>query len=57
MNEINISIETVNAAFNGNEGYEVARILRELADSIEAGREPSKVKDSNGNTVGTVVFK
>jgi hypothetical protein len=57
MNEIIIKIETVNAAFEGAEGYEVARILRDLADKIEDNNQPSKVRDINGNTVGAIEYK
>ena len=54
MNKIIISINTANSAFEGNEGKEVARILRELADKLEHGGQPSSVRDINGNKVGTV---
>ena len=55
-----IRINLENAAFaDGNEGAELARILRKLADSIEsAGEAPrcfEKVRDVNGNTVGHYV--
>lgn len=50
-----VKIETGNAAFSdGNRNYEIARILRELADKLEHGHEPATVRDINGNTVGTV---
>lgn len=42
-----------NAAFaDGNRPAEVARILREVADKIDAGRTDGVVIDINGNTVG-----
>ena len=52
---IHIGLE--NAAFaDGNEGAELARILRKMADSIErAGEAPrcfEKIRDINGNTAG-----
>ena len=54
-----VSIRVDNAAFfNGAEGCEVARILREVADkfdgeALSAGQEVS-VRDVNGNKVGEV---
>lgn len=49
-----LKIETSNAAFSGDAaGYECARILRELAATIEEGRDGSgRIRDINGNTVG-----
>jgi hypothetical protein len=54
--KITISIETGNAAFEGDSGYEVARILRKLADEFENyGRSQfSGLYDHNGNKVGIV---
>ena len=57
-----IRIGLENAAFDdGNEGAELARILRKLADSIEsAGEAPrcfEKIRDINGNTVGQYAAK
>ena len=52
-----IRIDLQNAAFaDGDEGAELARILRKLAGSIEsAGEAPrcfENIHDVNGNTVG-----
>ena len=49
-----VSINTDSAAFSDDPGAEVARILRELADQLEAGRfgGPIQLRDYNGNTVG-----
>jgi hypothetical protein len=53
---ITITIKTGNAAFEDGEGYEVARILRELAERIED--QPNlhntyiPLMDYNGNKVG-----
>lgn len=52
---ITIKIDTDNAAFEDSPGYEVARILRQLADKINqfdglAGY--IKLYDVNGNKVG-----
>ncbi len=56
-----LEIETGDAAFEENEAAqrEIARILREVAESVEgwsgyASAEYSgRIKDVNGNTVGT----
>ena len=57
-----IRIDLENAAFaDGDEGAELARILRKMADSIEsAGEAPrcfENVRDVNGNTVGQYAAK
>lgn len=53
--DVNITIDTGNAAFDdGNREAEVARILREAADKIEAGYEDFGLYDFNGNKVGNV---
>lgn len=51
----NLSLRTANAAFEENSThYEVARILREIADDIEnSGKLHGSVMDYNGNKVGT----
>lgn len=60
-----IEIKTGNAAFadphtgeesSWDECYEVARILRELADSIESGKREGSCIDINGNKVGKFSF-
>jgi len=50
-----ITIKTDNAAFEDNGmATEMGRILRDLADKIEQGElPPLKLRDSNGNAVGT----
>lgn len=54
-----LTIETVNAAFDDAPASEIARILRDLADKLERdgvpmdGRENWRLRDVNGNTVGT----
>jgi len=51
-----------NAAFDeGGKGYELARILRDLADKVQETHsfnenDDTKLRDGNGNTVGTVKF-
>ena len=50
------TIKTTNAAFDGhcNTTFEIARILRDLADRVEQnGADIYLLHDSNGNTVGT----
>lgn len=49
-----LEIETGNAAFDDEgKAYEIARILRDLADKIENGAEAGSVRDINGNKVGS----
>jgi hypothetical protein len=53
-----LEIKTENSAFDGNCNEEIARILRNLADSL-VNDEPGNyyeytLKDINGNTVGIV---
>ena len=59
MKSITIKINTENAAFEGlDDGLtEVARILKEIAGKLENGSTPDKLRDLNGNTVGTVTIK
>lgn len=43
-----------NAAFqDGNKQAEVARILRKVAEKVEAGEDSGPCMDINGNKVGT----
>ncbi len=51
-----ITIKTDNAAFEGDAGPEVARILREIAGRIENGDTRVPCRDINGNLVGTAVL-
>lgn len=53
-------IRTGNAAFDENKSEEVARILREVADKIEANgvqRHFQSIRDINGNDVGRFAEK
>lgn len=52
-----ITMDTSNAAFTENDMCEVARILRDVATSLESGSENGKCRDINGNTVGTWQLK
>lgn len=58
---IKIVIKTENAAFeDDNRGPEVARILREIADSLAEGLDVEDLpplRDLNGNVVGHVTEK
>ena len=58
MGAFQLNISTNNAAFEDPGGeLELARILRDAASSLEAGDwspgEPKRIRDINGNTVGT----
>ena len=50
---LTIEIENSGAAFD-DPRPELARILRELATKLEAGRSPTAVRDINGNLCGEV---
>lgn len=53
--KITITITTEGAAFDDLPGQEVAMILRDLAAVFGRGGIPgTKLRDSNGNTVGGV---
>lgn len=48
-----LRIETSNAAFaDGDASAELARILRDIADKLEAGSTRGRAIDYNGNAVG-----
>lgn len=56
MQQVNIQFSTTNAAFvDDDPGFEVARILRKLADKLETDGVPGDeypLHDVNGNRVG-----
>jgi hypothetical protein len=55
-----LTIRTDNAAFDGNEDEEIARILCEVAERIRSGdvyRTYRNLHDINGNVVGTFALK
>lgn len=49
-----LKLETDNAAFDDEPHAEIARILREVADRMEAKRFTRTLHDINGNAVGRV---
>lgn len=51
-----VKIDCDNAAFGFQEGVEVARILRDLADSVEDGGNWFPLLDVNGNRVGEAQY-
>lgn len=49
-----LTVKTGNEAFSdGNLALELARILRKAAERLEAGETDGRLRDCNGNTVGT----
>jgi len=52
MGTLSLSIDTENAAFDGNGSNEISRILTKLAEDIANGVEYPSIRDINGNTVG-----
>lgn len=52
MSAFTLSITTDNAAFEDDPGPEVARLLRDAAERVEAGVSAGVLRDVNGNTVG-----
>lgn len=48
-----LAFKTANAAFDGFECTESARILREIANRLEDGDLEGIVRDVNGNTIGS----
>jgi hypothetical protein len=52
MSGFAMSIDTANAAFEDDNPGELVRILREVADLVEAGSDGGTLRDINGNSVG-----
>lgn len=55
-----VRLEADNAAFDEDPRYEIARILRDIADRVENGCELNlhqNARDINGNPVGTFVLR
>lgn len=57
MTQFRVLIGVGNAAFDPEPGYEIARILREVADKIEGGQTDGGALDINGNSVGKFGFR
>lgn len=54
MATFKIKFKTDNDAFkDGGAEFEVARILRTIAEHVLAGEDAGKVFDVNGNSIGT----
>jgi hypothetical protein len=50
---LRLNIDLGNDCFQGEHGpAELARCLRAVANSVEAGKESGKVMDINGNSAG-----
>lgn len=54
MEQMIITINTGNAAFDDEPATECARILREMADRLESTGIPPVPRDINGNKCGSV---
>lgn len=55
MKSVTLTIQCDNAAFDGGPEHEVARILRDTADKLDAYEVDEQglvLRDFNGNTVG-----
>lgn len=52
-----LKIDTQNAAFDDDAELEVARLLRSIANRLEAGNYDGRIKDYNGNDVGSFNLK
>lgn len=51
---VKIEFKTGNSAFSdGNMELEIARILKKIAYQIESGYDNDKIRDFNGNTIGS----
>jgi len=47
-----LTLETNNDSFADQPGIEVARLLRQAAENVEAGARCENLSDENGNHVG-----
>lgn len=55
MLQVQVTINTVNAAFDADPIAETVRILRELADQFEQGAQPTIIRDRQHNRCGEVL--
>ena len=51
--KLSLDLNSSNAAFEESGEFEVARILRDVADKIERGESDGRLRDVNGNNVGS----
>lgn len=51
--KLSLDLNSNNAAFEDSGEFEVARILRDVADRIESGSTEGRLRDVNGNNVGS----
>ncbi len=51
--EFELEFESGNAALLDDPRYAVAKILRDVAQMVENGRDSAAIKDINGNSIGT----
>lgn len=57
MKHFSVSISLESDAFaHGDSHHELARILRDLAESVQAGSIPTRLFDVNGVGVGAAVL-
>jgi hypothetical protein len=58
MRRIEITIDTMNAAFDPEPTVEIARILTDAACQIQAGDTRNRnIRDINGNICGRIVVR
>ena len=51
LEQVLLTVDTVNAAFEEDPGAELARVLRAFCDQLDAGERPNVGRDINGNVV------
>jgi hypothetical protein len=57
LKSVTIKIKTENAAFCDCPEQELSRILKELSEKLENGKQPETLLDFNGNAVGEVTYR
>lgn len=61
MSTFTVKFDTDNSAFECDRDYEIALVLRRIADRIEANGMPTfhsqTVRDTNGNDIGRYALK
>jgi hypothetical protein len=56
MSGFKLELTCDNAAFEGDPSVEIARIIRDLADSLDQGELDVVLRDINGNRVGKSMY-